>query len=87
MSVKNSTEAVRGHIVNFVQVKFGLAEDVESATPLENLGVDSLGVIQIEMMIRKEFGVRFEDGVLSGESTLDDVVTKTASRLMGVNHG
>lgn len=87
MSVKDPTESVRGQLLDFVQVKFNLAENAGSTTPLEDLGIDSLGVIQIEMMIRKEFGINFEDGVLSGESTLDDVITKTEMRLAGANDG
>ncbi|MFI1202972.1 acyl carrier protein [Streptomyces sp. NPDC020883] len=68
-------------------MKFNLPEDVAGTISLEELGIDSLGVIQIEMMIRKEFGINFEDGVLSGESTLDNVITETEMRLAGASNG
>ncbi|MER6048137.1 acyl carrier protein [Streptomyces sp. NPDC001793] len=68
-------------------MKFNLPADVAGTISLEELGIDSLGVIQIEMMIRKEFGINFEDGVLSGESTLDNVIAETELRLAGASNG
>jgi acyl carrier protein len=49
-------------------------EAMEPGVTLGKLSFDSLVLIELGLVLDKEFGVRIDDGELTEEHTLDDVV-------------
>ena len=68
-------------MTNFDQIKkiivdqLGVDEDaVTPETSIENLGVDSLDLVETIMTVEDEFGVQFEDGDVENLKTVGDIV-------------
>ena len=49
-------------------------EIVPEAVLKQNLGIDSTEMVEITVALEKEFGLKLPDGVISGESTIKDIV-------------
>ncbi len=67
---------VRKHAVDTV--------DLDGKT-FNELYVDSLGVVQLGMKVKKKFGVEFEAGEISGSDTVGDVVAAICARQAAAN--
>ncbi|MCD6463656.1 MAG: acyl carrier protein [Thermotogae bacterium] len=66
-----------------ISEKLGVEEDevTEESTLDEDLGADSLDLVDLTMAIEDEFGVRVEDEELEKIKTVGDVVNKLVSAL------
>ena len=61
--------------------KFQLdADEVEPSSTLEALQLDSLDLVELALVIEKEFGVRVSDDELADTQQLDAIVDLVASR-------
>lgn len=72
--------------MDFVSVKFGVTGTGARAGTLEDAGIDSLGVVQLELKIKKLFGVVFLDGEIDAGKSLDEVITLTSRKLAEAGH-
>ena len=66
-----------------ISEKLGVEEDevTEESTLDEDLGADSLDLVDLTMAIEDEFGLRVEDEELEKIKTVGDVVNKLVSAL------
>lgn len=53
--------------------ELGVAGDI-TAIEFEELGLDSLALIETQALIRRQFGVRLEDGQITGTSTPAELI-------------
>lgn len=72
---------------NFEQLKkilvdqLGVDEDaVTPDTPIEELGADSLDLVETIMTAEEEFGVKFDDEDIEGLRTVGDILDYIASK-------
>ncbi|MFF8513546.1 acyl carrier protein [Streptomyces sp. NPDC015492] len=73
----NAEQSVRSIVLNVI----GSDADLVDATRLQDLGVDSLNIVEIGIKIEKEFGVNISDAELDEIDTFKDLVDITASKL------
>jgi acyl carrier protein len=57
-------------------------EDIdESSNIIDDLGADSLDVVDLVMILEDEYGIRIEDDELENISTVEDVINIIESKL------
>lgn len=71
-----------GRIKDLASKEFSLdAAALDSAAPLDSLGIDSLSFIEFMFKIEEEFGVSVSDDDLKGIKTLGDLERHVAAAL------
>lgn len=78
-----SKEEIFEKVRTLVAEKLGVDEDeIELESNLEeDLGADSLDLVDLTMAIEDEFGVRVEDEELENIKTVEDIVKKLSKEL------
>ncbi|MER0240994.1 phosphopantetheine-binding protein [Streptomyces sp. 796.1] len=75
MTAAIDTQQIKDRVVFLMNEKFGLPEDeLLSGAPFEELDIDSLILIELGLLLRKEMGVVLQDGELKASHTLDEAV-------------
>ncbi|MFE0132904.1 acyl carrier protein [Streptomyces sp. NPDC059037] len=75
MTTATDTQKIKTLLVSVLTEKFGLPEDeVLSGTSFEELEIDSLILVELALILRKEIGIVLEEGELKSSFTLDDAV-------------
>ncbi|MFG2647085.1 acyl carrier protein [Streptomyces sp. NPDC048436] len=75
MTTATVTQKIKTHLVSVLSGKFGLPEDeVLSGASFEELDIDSLILVELGLILRKEMGIVLEEGELKSSFTLDDAV-------------
>ncbi|MCX6469818.1 MAG: acyl carrier protein [Corynebacteriales bacterium] len=86
-----SPTATADEIAGFVHDHLARKHAVDTAgidgKTFNELYVDSLGVVQLGMKVKKRFGVEFEAGEITGADTVGDVVAAIGARLSAAGHG
>lgn len=74
-------------MTNFEQIKKIIVDqlgvDADAVTPdttIENLGVDSLDLVETIMTVEDEFGITFDDGDVEGLKTVGDIADYIESK-------
>ncbi|HIP92561.1 MAG TPA: acyl carrier protein [Thermotoga sp.] len=65
------------------KLEIGIDEVREDANIIEDLGADSLDLVDIIMYVEDTFGIRVEDEELEKIRTLEDIVDNIAKKLEG----
>ncbi|MFB7597044.1 acyl carrier protein [Streptomyces sp. NPDC056160] len=72
---EQTTQAIAQRVTALLSGQFRIkSETIAPDVTLGKLSFDSLVLIELGLVLDKEFGVRIEDGELTEEHTLDDVV-------------
>ncbi|WEV24262.1 phosphopantetheine-binding protein [Streptomyces sp. 71268] len=75
MTAAVDTQKIRDRVVSLMDEKFGLpAEELLSGASFEDLDIDSLILIELGLLLRKEMGVVLQEGELKSSHTLDEAV-------------
>ncbi len=65
--------SIESDIVEYLTAQYGVEpEDVTGQSTLEDLGVDSLGVLALAEIIENKYGVSLNDERIAGVRTLSD---------------
>lgn len=68
--------STRDSLTSILHSKFGLpTSDLHGAVTFEELGFDSLALIELSLSIQKELGVRLDEGDLLPTQTTDEAAT------------
>ncbi len=72
----NSTENIKDKVIKIVSEQLGVAGDQinEQSRFIEDLGADSLDVVEIVMHYEEQFGIRIPDEVAEKMKTIGDVI-------------
>ncbi|MEW1923802.1 phosphopantetheine-binding protein [Streptomyces sp. NPDC088360] len=75
MTTATETQKIKSLLVTTLTEKFGLpADEVLSGASFEELDIDSLILVELGLILRKEIGIVLEEGELKSSFTLDDAV-------------
>ncbi|MER5256131.1 MULTISPECIES: phosphopantetheine-binding protein [unclassified Streptomyces] len=75
MTTATETQKIKSLLVTILTEKFGLpADEVLSGASFEELDIDSLILVELGLILRKEIGIVLEEGELKSSFTLDDAV-------------
>lgn len=83
--VRGRIEAALRHEVARL-LKLDAPADIDLSSSLGELGVDSLGFVEIAAALSREFGVRFTPEMLFEQESLDDTA-RCVGRLVDANRG
>jgi acyl carrier protein len=65
--------SIENDIVAYVRAHYGVeSEDITSESTLDDLGVDSLGLLALAEIIENKYGVSLNDERIAGVRTLSD---------------
>jgi acyl carrier protein len=68
-------DALTSFVTDFLAEKLDIsAAELTADQPLEELGIDSLVLVELAVILEDEFGIVVDDQQLTGEQTLTDVV-------------
>ena len=66
-------DAIENAIVDYLGAHYGVdREEIMAATTLDELGLDSLGVLAIADLVEKKYGVSLDDERIAGVRTFAD---------------
>ncbi|MCC3774205.1 acyl carrier protein [Streptomyces sp. UNOB3_S3] len=76
MTTATATQKIKDRVVSILSEKFGLPEEeILSGAVFEELDIDSLILVELGLVLRKEMGVVLQEGELKPTHTIDDAVT------------
>ncbi|MFE7931204.1 acyl carrier protein [Streptomyces sp. NPDC057456] len=65
-----------------VSEKLGVAaEELDTASTFDALDLDSLALIELSVIVQKEFGVQIDETALTPENTFADILTEIDSKV------
>ncbi|MFF4872643.1 acyl carrier protein [Streptomyces sp. NPDC003444] len=65
-----------------VSEKLGvLAEELDTTSTFDRLDLDSLALIELSVIVQKEFGVQIDETALTPENTFADVLAEIDSKV------
>ena len=78
-------EEILEKVKDLIADKLGVERDevVEEASLIDDLGADSLDLVDLVMVFEEEFGVKIEDEELENIKTVKDVVDGIMKKLEG----
>ena len=79
------TNRIRAVVTEFVQDLTGITEQVSTSASFEELGVDSMSMMDLLFKVEKEFGVDVPDDTLPMIVNIQDLVDFVASANQEVN--
>ena len=66
-------EEVQGDIVEYLRAHYSIEPDeITDESTLDDLGLDSLGVLAIADIVEKKYGISLDDERIAGVRTLSD---------------
>lgn len=76
MSVPVTELSLKGRVAELISEKFGLDEaELLSGATFDELDIDSLILVELSLILRKEMGIVLIEGDLKSSFTLDEAVT------------
>ncbi len=70
-----ATTEVEDFVLEYLNKKFDADPSIALTSTFNELFVDSLGVVQLGMKVKRRFGVAFEAGEIVGTDVVGDVIT------------
>ena len=70
----------QAEFINMLKTKTG-KKDINGATDLRSLGIDSLDLVEIVMEAEEKFKITFSNDELNGFKTVDDVVKAISQKI------
>ncbi|MGW2817074.1 acyl carrier protein [Streptomyces sp. NPDC001415] len=81
MTSPTSAAALKSRMVSILREKFGLPEDeVLSGATFDELDIDSLVLVELGLILRKELGVEMAEGDLKASFRIDDAVAAVEAK-------
>lgn len=85
MSDVHSQDELEQFVLDTLRTRFHVpAEELSPQVTLKELGIDSLGGVELSLTIKKKYGVSFVAGEIRVDFTLTDIAALTGKKLAEV---